>query len=259
MFIIATGDQDHLLRKRAQAGDGARGAGGDGVVVIPHPVQLPDQLDPVFYAAECLGKRANHLIGDQAVHRRNGGHIVLLIVDTGQQDIPQRQDSAAVRPLDHDHAVLYRHAGIHRRLAGKPDDVSPGLWGKGAGIFVVVVEHQLAGLTLPEVDILLRGDIFLHPSVDIQMVGREIGDDGDLGRGVHRHQLEGGELQHRIVLRLHLSGLVQQRGADIAAQMDGVPGGLEQAGNDGGGRCLAVRAGHRNLMTGADVKENLHL
>ena len=47
--------------------------------------------------------------------------------------------------------------------------------------------------------------------------------------------------------------------ADIAAHMDGVAGGLQQLGNDGGRGGLAVRSGHGDDGTGANLEEHLHL
>ena len=53
--------------------------------------------------------------------------------------------------------------------------------------------------------------------------------------------------------------VAQQRVADVAPQVNGAPGGLQQLCDDGGGRRLAVGAGDGDLGTGADLKKDLHL
>ena len=48
VLIITPGDENDLLREGAQPGNGAGGAGGDGVVIVPHPVIGTYQLDAML-------------------------------------------------------------------------------------------------------------------------------------------------------------------------------------------------------------------
>ena len=108
-------------------------------------------------------------------------------------------------------------------------------------------------------DVLLGGDVLRHILVHIQVVGRKVGDHGDVGALGHGHELEAGKLQHSVMVGLHRIRLAQQRVADVAAQPDGFAGGTQQLRDDGGGGGLAVRSGNGDDGTGTDSEEDLHL
>ena len=108
-------------------------------------------------------------------------------------------------------------------------------------------------------DVLLGSDVLRHVPVYIQMVWGQIGHHGDMGAAIHGHQLEAGQLQHRIIVGLHALGVAQQRVADVAAQPHGVPRGLQQLGDDGGSGGLAVGAGDGDDGARAYLEECLHL
>ena len=91
------------------------------------------------------------------------------------------------------------------------------------------------------------------------MVGGQVGDHGDVGAPVHGHQLEGGQLQHGDIPRLHAVHVGQQGLADVAAHIDGLPRRLEQLGDDGGGGGFSVAAGDGDGAAGADLEKDLHL
>ena len=91
------------------------------------------------------------------------------------------------------------------------------------------------------------------------MVGGQVGDHGDVRAGVHGHQLEGGQLQHRQVVRLDGLDVRQEGTADVAAQMDVIACRFQELGDDGGGGGLAIGAGHGDGLAGADVEEHFHL
>ena len=103
------------------------------------------------------------------------------------------------------------------------------------------------------------GDVLLVALVDVQVVGGQVRHHGDAGALRHGHQLEGAQLQHREIVGGDVRRVAQQGPADIAPQVDGLPGGLQQLGDDGGGRRLAVGAGDGDQRAGADVKKDLHL
>ena len=56
LFIIAAGNQNDLLVEGMKPSNGPGGAGGNGVVVIAHPVQRPHQLDAVLHTWKCLSR-----------------------------------------------------------------------------------------------------------------------------------------------------------------------------------------------------------
>lgn len=43
--------------------------------------------------------------------------------------------------------------------------------------------------------------IFRHVGVDVQVVGSQVGQYGDVGTLMHGHQLEGAQLHHRYIIR----------------------------------------------------------
>ena len=75
----------------------------------------------------------------------------------------------------------------------------------------------------------------------------------------HGHQLEAGKLQHRIVLRVHFGRLAQEGISNVAAHMNGFPGGLQELCNNGRSGGLAVRPGHSQERAGANLKKHFHL
>ena len=91
------------------------------------------------------------------------------------------------------------------------------------------------------------------------MVGCQIRYHGDMGTAGHGHQLEAGQLQHRVVRLQHTVRLAQQRMPDVAAHPHALTGTFQQLGDDGGGGRLAVGAGHGDDGARADPEENLHL
>ena len=53
-------------------------------------------------------------------------------------------------------------------------------------VVVPVQNHLLLGVLIQK-DVLFGRDILLHPLVDVQMVGCQVGDHGDVRAGVHGH------------------------------------------------------------------------
>ena len=91
------------------------------------------------------------------------------------------------------------------------------------------------------------------------MIGRQIGDHGDPGTAGHIHELEGAELHHREILRLHLPAQRQQRRADIAAQPHGISLCLQHFGNQRCGGGLSVGAGNGDQVAGTNLEKHFHL
>ena len=214
----------------------------------------------MLHAAEAAGKIADDIVRHKAVHGGDGRHVVLYVMDTGDLDVRRGHDDPLPRRAAADDVLPPQEHAVPR--LGLPAEQAAAAHSAGRLLgcdSVVGVENRdIAGALMPE-DVLLGGHIFRHVPVHIQMVRRQIGHHGNVGAALHGHQLEAGQLQHRIVLRSHPIRITQQRMADVAAQPHRLAGGLQQLGNDRGGRGLTVRAGNGDDGTRADLKERLHL
>ena len=259
-LVLAPGDEDHLFREAPEPGDGAAGGRGDGVVVPTDAPADPDPLDAVLHAVEAPGHGVHGLRRHQAPDGGEGRHIVLYVVHPGQRNVRDGQDGrhTAALCLIED-AVLQKDAVLYPPLPGKPADLAGSLPGRDLTVGVVRVEDGDTVLPLVQEDILLGLDVLLIALVDVQVVGGEIRHHGDGGAPLHGHQLEGGELQHGVVLRPHSRRVAEQRVTDVAPQPDGLALRLQKLGNDGGGGGLAVAAGDGDHMAGTDLEEGLHL
>ena len=251
VLVIAAGNQDHLFREAAQTRNGAAGAGGDGIVVEPHAVLHPHQLNAVLYAAEGFGDMADGLVGHQPLHHGDGGHIILYIVDAGNENVLGGKNFS---PVPADNAVF--DADVGHALAGEEPGgaVAP----EGGGDVVVGVQHQKAASVLIAENVLFRVHIFLHILVDVQMVGREVGDHRPLGAALHVHELEGAKLHHGEIRLLHLPRKGKQGRANVAPQPDGFSLRFQHFGDQRGGGRFAVGAGDANDRAGADLEERFH-
>ena len=260
VLVIPSGDKDDLLVERPQPRDGAGRAGGDGVVVVPHAPVCPHQLDAVLHAAEFPGKIADDLIRHQTVHGGDSRHVVLHVVHAGNFDVPGGHDDPFVSSAAADDVLApQEHAVGHFNLPAEQPGASRRPVGLLRGDIVVCVEHSHVLPALVAEDILLGGHILRHVPVNVQMVGCQIGHDGDVGAVLHGHQLEAGQLQHRVVRSQHPVRLAQQRVADVAAHPHALSGSLQQLGDNGRGGGFPVRAGNGDDGTRADLKEHLHL
>ena len=105
----------------------------------------------------------------------------------------------------------------------------------------------------------LGGNVFFHVCMDIQVVGGQVGHNGDMGAPVHGQQLEGAQLHHRPVRGADAVRLAEEWVTDVAPQVDRMPRRLQEAGDDGGGSGLSIAASDAQDGTGADLEENLHL
>ena len=260
MLVVTAGNQNHLLMEGAQTGDGAGGAGGDGVVVVAHPVPRPHQLNAVLYPRKFGGEVPHHLVGHQPVQSADGRHVILDVVLAGQEDVFQVEHRALVHGVAHpDGPVSDEDALLQLLPAAEPGHAAAGTDRKAAGNLVILVQHQQAVRSLVGEDVLLGGDVLLHRFVYVQVVRGQIGDHRDIRALLHGHQLKRRQFQHGHVLWHHPVHVGQQRFADVASHIDALPRRFQQLGNDRSGGGLSVAASHRDGFAGADLEKNLHL
>ena len=260
VLVIPSRDQHDLVREGAQPRDGARGTGGDGIVVIADAVQLAHELDAVLHAGKLPCDAADGLIAHKSVHSEERRHIVFHIVPAGKADVRQRQDLALpCRIAQPDRAAAHERAVGDLLLPREQTRTSDRLAAQIARDGVVGVEDGGVPRALVQVNIFLGRDVLRHVAVHVQMVRGEVRQHRDLRRVRHIHQLERGKLQHRKVVRRHLLRVREQRTADVAAEPHAPSLGLEKLGNNARGGGLAVAAGHADDRTRTDGEERLHL
>ena len=206
----------------------------------------------MLHAAEILCHGADAFVADQSLHRRHGSHVVFDVMDTGQQNILHIE---YLLPPAHNPVPLLPNA-VGGSLPG--EEMGLPRPGKSGGNGIVGIEHQQIPRLLEAENIFLGLHIFFHVLVDIQMVGGQIGNHRPLGAAGHIHQLEGAELHHRIVLRLHPAAQGQQGRADIAPQPHGFPCRFQHFRNQRGGGGFAVGAGDGNQMAGGHPEKHVH-
>ena len=202
---------------------------------------------------------AHDLVGHQTVERCHGGEVVFDIVHPRQTDVRDLHDRFLASVMAQDDGISAKECAV-RDLFAAAEEPRPRccLFRELARDVVVLVENGDVALVLMEIDILLRRDVLVHILVHIQMVRRKVRHHRDVRRALHIKQLERRELYDREVLRLHLLRVAQQRVADVAADVDGLPRRAQQLRDDRGRRGLAVRSGHGDDRTWADLEKDLH-
>ena len=143
--------------------------------------------------------------------------------------------------------------------AGEPHLLALAVGLHAAADLVLVAQNGAAGLLLIQQDVALGVDVLLHILVMIQMVGGDVGHNGNVGAGMHADELEAGKLHHSHILGGHLGQHGQQSCADVAAQMHLAAGRFVELGDQGRGGSLSVGAGHSHDLAGAEIKEQFHL
>lgn len=127
------------------------------------------------------------------------------------------------------------------------------------GDVIGIAQNSAGAGRLMQKDIALCINILPHVLMMVQMVRRHVRHHRHVGRLVHADELKAGELHHSHVRRSYLFHHRQQGAAQVSAQMHSAPCGLQHLGNQRGGGRLSVRARHRHLFTGAQLKKQLHL
>ena len=91
------------------------------------------------------------------------------------------------------------------------------------------------------------------------MVGGDVRYHRHLRAPFHLHEHEAGQLHHHNVLRTDLLNFRQERPADVAAEVHGIPRRLQQPRDNAGSRGLAVRPGYGVDRRGTELEQQLHL
>ena len=212
VLVIASGDEKSGTRHGSQGLDSCIRVGSLGVVVIPDPGALPDELYPVFHGMECLNDPCN--VRHWNAHFQGNGcgcHDILIVMAAQELHIMDIDHNglAAVLAV---HNVIPVHAETILQLlpAGKPDD--PGLKLRILAELpenrVAVVEHHRILLCLVQGNAFLNPDVILHGAVAVQMVRGDVQDCADIGSEIHNgFQLEAGHLCHGHGILRHLQHL----------------------------------------------------
>ena len=176
-----------------------------------------------------------------------GQHIldVVLALEGNLAEGHDRSQSARPRvsAID-DVAVLDPCALLDRVLQRKPIDRGVGTGGGGGGADVVGVQHHEVVRVLRGKDALLGQRVVLESAVAVEVVGRDVEDDGDVGMELLRaFELKAGNLEHRPGLVGALVDEGHDRHADVAADQGGNAGLFQDFAEQRGGGGFAVGAG----------------
>ena len=164
---------------------------------------------------------------------------------------------AIVRAVNH--TIRAVNAIFHRADAAEIAHAPRRLGREARRVGVLRVEHQAAVRPLAAVNAALGRHVVLEIRMHIQMIRRNVRDDGHIRRAVHAVQLEAAELEHGKILRTDIRNAVKERRADVAAKVHGVALRAQELGRDGRGRGLAVAAGDGDDAARAEIAERLHL
>ena len=253
-------NDDRRLRQRVQPRDRSCGTRGDGVVDKRDTVELADALHAVRHTRKAARDLHARRLTDQTVGRSEGSHIVFHVVRAGNADIrnvDQLLRLAAVRAIND--AVRAVDAVFHRTDAAEIAHAARRLGRKARRVRIPGVEHKDTVGALAAVNAALGRHIVLQIRMHIQMVGRNVCDNGHIRSAVHTVQLEAAELEHGKIVRPDVRDAVKERRADVAAKVHGIALRTQKLGRDGRGRGLAVAAGDGKDVAGAEIAECLHL
>ena len=252
MLVISAQDNNRRLAHGLNRLDGGIHIGSLAVVDVFHAVQFPHCLDPVLHAPEGLQAVPDHR--NRYVHRRgdtHGAQRVLQVMGAGNEYFLCHADSlfVSVQP-QHDLSVPDEGAFVNFFFPAEEQHLALNLFMQSLQARIVRVEHSIVRCGLVPEHSHFQGCIDLHGPVTVQVVFRNIRQQGHMGmesvRGLH---LEGGNLAHdHVVFR-----------ADQGCQGEGISdvphhvGHFAAVGKDfpqqGNRRGLSVRSRNRNQRT----------
>lgn len=123
------------------------------------------------------------------------------------------------------------------------------------GSFVIFKINTEVIFFLVAGDIALGGDVVVEVVVDIEMVGFDSEDDGDMGGFFEVPKLETAHLIDNGIGHPDAVEDIKSGSADVADEMDLFVEGLEEGGDKGAGCALSLCAGDANNWDGAATEE----
>jgi hypothetical protein len=215
-------------------------------------VVLADHLQAMRHALEGAHRRPHRgpldpgRVGGRA-RRQDVGQVV----PTAQRNLARRQQRLA-----QEHELLAGQVGaLDGPLQREPKHASTRLVALRPG--VVGVEDCPVRRRLVVEDLALGRPVLLHGWVAVQVVRRDVCDQGNVRAPAQRLELKAGKLHHHPARRAHLLELAQQRPPDVAAHEHVAPGGAEDLAFQSGGGALAGRAGDAQDRRRAQGEEQL--
>ena len=196
---------------------------------------------------EHAGRHAR-LVGGERCRER-----VRHVVVAEQLQVPAARQHVALEPHHTGRRVVPRVGGTAQRKPHRPARDAPRQ-----------VEHSLIvavqdpELVVPRVvkQQSLVGVVRLDRGVAVEMVGRKVGDDADVGEKIGAVvQLKRRHFDHEPLIGIPLQRRLRQRAPDVPHGLRAQPGRAEQVRHQGGGRRLAVGAGDGDAAAGDEAAE----
>ena len=229
-----------------------------------HARDLTDEFEPVFDALERTKRSGDRLRREAERTRggRRGQGVTEVVASEKPKFIRSAEEDLAPILSENNDALL--HEGAARGDAVHAEEQDPPLAHPCplSDERVLRVENRdvLPGLIVK--DRSLRGRIGPHRAVTIQVVRREIEDNGDMGTAPDLAQvfeLETGELQNHGYIRRERVEFVEQRASDVAADERSRIRPAEHRAEKRGRGGLSVASGDAEDGRGTLAKEKVHL
>ena len=216
-FVVAAGDENFGFADAFQCGQGADGGGGFGVVVPPDAVFFGDELEAVVQRAKGRDGGGD-AVGCDAEMRRDGqGRGEIGTVGAAGTFVGGQKLIGDIVGTEGQ-----RFAAGLGVVLGKP--------GAGDGIFGIEDgQTGLAGVERLELEDCFFGTaVGLERAVPVEVVGRQVGDDGGMGRLLYAGQLlklEAAQFEDDLFVGGKIVEQAQERTvADVAAEPNGFQG-----------------------------------
>ncbi len=255
-LVGAAGNPHNGFALAFQGVPGRIHVGGLGIVDIQHVADAQNGLQPVFDGLEGRQGLPDHIVADA---RRLGcqgrRHGVVNIVPSAECKLLQVQVAFFLLVAHHHLLVLDKGAffQLHAFLLGEREHfgLDDDLVQVVDGDCVVRIKNEAVFLAEVAGDAEFGLHVVFHlVVVTVQVVGRNVGDDGDIGPEIIAVvQLEAADFQD-IIIEMFRGYLVGVALADVAAQPHVQACVLQQVVDQGSGRGLAVAAGDADFLRG---------
>ena len=274
-LVAATGDEDDRAGEGAQGRDHRIRLGPLRVVDEADPVDDRHGLEPVLHALEGRGRGPDR-VGRDPEHEgdRDRGHRVRDVVPSRDREVSDRHDpSTGTRrgdpaagdpePLDlggHDPAVDDADPAAHRSVVPVEDRARAAQAGVARDDRVLGIEDERAERVHLLCEAALDRPVRLEGPVPVEVVRRDVGEQGDRRPPRKSRQLELGQLDDDPVPGAQVGQPLDERLADVPAQEGPVRRvGREERVGQGRRRRLALRAGDPDRRCGAQAEDQVGL